>query len=144
MRHKHYSSIFRRVIPLLLAAVIFMGSPSMITGENKNIIINAMKDELNRSMKSLQIEYMDDLYYLEYSIWDHRNWEIEGSFGSLTKSQEEHQRVLKIGLRVGSYQLDNTGFMDRNSIFSTLMGDKVEPRREFIQTHALEVKNLDV
>ena len=29
-------------------------------------------------------------------------------------------------------------------IFSVLMGDVVEPRRNFIQAHALEVKNLDV
>lgn len=31
-----------------------------------------------------------------------------------------------------------------DEIFNILMGDKVEPRREFIQTHAKSVKNLDV
>ena len=31
-----------------------------------------------------------------------------------------------------------------DEIFSILMGDQVEPRREFIQKHAKEVKNLDV
>ncbi|MEM9827351.1 MAG: DNA gyrase subunit B [Planctomycetota bacterium] len=31
-----------------------------------------------------------------------------------------------------------------DEMFRLLMGDKVEPRREFIETHALEVKNLDV
>ncbi|HBR33898.1 MAG TPA: DNA topoisomerase (ATP-hydrolyzing) subunit B [Firmicutes bacterium] len=31
-----------------------------------------------------------------------------------------------------------------DEIFSTLMGDKVEPRREFIQTHAREVVDIDI
>jgi len=31
-----------------------------------------------------------------------------------------------------------------DEIFTVLMGEKVEPRREFIQTHAREVENLDI
>lgn len=34
--------------------------------------------------------------------------------------------------------------VEADEIFSTLMGDEVEPRRKFIQDHALTVKNLDI
>ena len=38
-------------------------------------------------------------------------------------------------------QLDDA--LKADEMFRTLMGEKVEPRREFIQKHALEVKDID-
>jgi DNA gyrase subunit B len=34
--------------------------------------------------------------------------------------------------------------VDSDEIFTILMGDEVEPRKEFIETNALNVVNLDV
>jgi DNA gyrase subunit B len=34
--------------------------------------------------------------------------------------------------------------VEANSIFTVLMGDQVEPRKEFITTHALEARNIDI
>ena len=39
-------------------------------------------------------------------------------------------------------QLEDMGEAQR--IFTVLMGTKVEPRRDFIERHALEVTNLDI
>ncbi len=41
-------------------------------------------------------------------------------------------------------QVNMLNAAEADEMFRILMGDKVEPRREFIEKHALEVKNLDV
>ncbi len=34
--------------------------------------------------------------------------------------------------------------VEADKMFTVLMGDQVEPRREFIEDHAHQVKNLDI
>ena len=51
---------------------------------------------------------------------------------------EPEKRIL---LRV-NYEEDSESELDLT--FTTLMGDKVEPRREFIEENARYVKNLDI
>ncbi len=41
-------------------------------------------------------------------------------------------------------QVSIEDFVKAEEIFTTLMGDQVEPRKEFIEQHALEVRNLDI
>ncbi len=52
-----------------------------------------------------------------------------------TTMNPAHRRLVKVTIN-DAEQADD--------IFTTLMGDKVEPRREFIQNHALEVVDLDI
>jgi DNA gyrase subunit B len=52
-----------------------------------------------------------------------------------TTMDPEKRTVLKVTLE---------DVVEADKTFTTLMGDEVEPRREFIHKYAREVKNLDI
>ena len=52
-----------------------------------------------------------------------------------TTMNPETRRLLQVAIEDG---------VEANEVFSILMGDAVEPRREFIEKNALNVRNLDI
>ncbi len=52
-----------------------------------------------------------------------------------TTMQDDKRTILQVAVEDA---------MEADRLFSTLMGDDVEPRREFIQTNAINVRNLDI
>lgn len=85
-------------------------------------ILRALSDELDRSMHSLKIDKMETPYFIDYTVEDYKDTTIEAGFGGLVKSGSEHQRLLKVGLRVGDYDMDNTEFVSGSGMYASIMG----------------------
>ena len=74
-----------------------------------------------------------------------KNWTV-GRFkglGEMNAEELEETAMNPANRRIVQVQLDPEFAMEVETMFSTLMGDKVEPRREFIQAHARDALNLD-
>lgn len=93
---------------LVVTAVSLLAAPA-VHAENA-ILQSAMRDELSRSMKELQLEDLERPYFVSYHVHEMKSRSSSATFGSLLTSQKSRSRTLTVEVRVGDYALDNTNF----------------------------------
>ena len=92
---------------LAVATLVCVTLPVVPAHAQEGSILGAMRTELDRSMRVLQTQEVPP-YFLSYEVTDVQNLSANASFGALTSSNENRQRLLDIDLRVGDYEFDNT------------------------------------
>lgn len=83
-------------------------SAGSLASASKSVVLSAMEEELERSMRKLKNAAAAPLYYLSYSVYDVQTLDIGASYGALGYDDDNRSRSLYVELRVGDKTLDNT------------------------------------
>jgi TldD protein len=66
-----------------------------------------MQQELDRE-KSVLLPGMQKPYFIEYRLDDINTYEAVANYGSLTREESNHQRVIRVTVRIGDYTTDSS------------------------------------
>src|SRR5260370_22887452 len=98
-------------------------------GAQNDVVNSAMRDELDRSMKTLQLEKLEKPYFIAYRTQEYTGTGASASLGSLLYSNTSHSRFLAAEMPEGHYALRNTNLVSSPDF----------PDLSRISPHALEV-----
>lgn len=121
---KHHRSRFVFLWVFFFSCTLSVSIPvsSLFAQEQEDVLLKALKDEMARSIEKLQLKDLEKPYYIEYAVEDAETFFIKAVFGAVIKSNRSRNRMLRVDLRVGSYELDNSEFMSRSSPYSMIAG----------------------
>jgi TldD protein len=90
------------LIPALCSFALAQAPPSA------DPILTAMQQELAREKSDLVIPGMQRPYFIQYRLEDIQAYDAIASYGALTRETENHQRVVRVEVRIGSDVSDSS------------------------------------
>jgi PmbA/TldA metallopeptidase C-terminal domain len=97
-----------RIPPVSVLAIAAAASLPAVYAQTNDIVMNAMRDEMARSMKQLTVEHLEKPYFISYRVVDSDTVSVGAEFGALTRDVASRGRRLTVEVRVGDYKLDNS------------------------------------
>ena len=102
---------------------LLLTRPLSSLAETTDIVLQAMQDEIARSMKSLKLNGHERPYFISYRLTEYDTKRISAASGAITDNTNTGWRNLKVDVREGNYHLDNSGFSMRpTAALSALSG----------------------
>jgi len=101
--------------------ILFVLASAVPLCAQDDIVMKAMRDELDRSMKQLQLENLEKPYFISYRVIDSDSSNVSASFGAIDNSSQGRSRRFNVEVRVGDYKLDNTNFFSMSFNMSNVV-----------------------
>ena len=92
----------------LMAPCLAGAQPTRADAE-KDPVLKAMLEELDRSKTQLQLKDFAKPFFIQYRIEDVDNFETKAEFGATSVADRRHQRIARVTVRVGDYKTDSSG-----------------------------------
>ncbi|HUZ96173.1 MAG TPA: metallopeptidase TldD-related protein [Edaphobacter sp.] len=99
---------FHKYSLLAAASCVLSATLSFAQPQSSDPMLRAMQAELGREKALLVLPGMQRPYFIEYQLDDLNSYEAVANYGALTREESNHQRVVRVTVRVGDYAIDNS------------------------------------
>lgn len=107
-----------------LTIVVFLLSGVAIAQDKLSVVQQAMRDEMERSLKDLKADGFDKPFFINYTLLDETSCRMSATLGALINSIESTNRAaLSIRLLVGDYEFNDESL--DNNLFSQPQANEV-------------------
>jgi microcin-processing metallopeptidase PmbA/TldD-like protein len=98
-----------RILAILSSAflILIMSAPARAANAPDDILLRALKEEMERSKAKLKMDNVAAPYYIEYRVTEIDAFDASATFGALRSQQRGSGRFLRVVVRIGDYKQDS-------------------------------------